>query len=148
MGCCNVMFFYPPCHLMYSMLGWEEESPLLCPPHPCFLVFSYALKFLKRVFLVFVANLGQSRLGTVDFPGPTQPFEKSYMTLVFKINMTWLCLWLQRSNKAWVCLNQSGFLCTLSVSPTRHIPVICYYLFFILLILASAGICHEVFITM
>lgn len=104
----------------------------VCMPfHPCFWMFCYVQTFLRRVFLVFVANLGQSGLETVTFVGWHNPLRNCIWHQSVKINM--VCLQLRRSYKAWKCVWIRVVLFVHSVSRPRHVPMIRFYLFIFLL---------------
>lgn len=122
----------PPTATIHPMLPTEEgalfEFPHPCPPPPLFM-FCYVPSFLRGVFLVFLEKLGESESRTVAVVGLQSPLRHCiwYWVCTNKPDLT--CLQLHHSSEACVCLNQSGSLYMLSISPSRHVPMICYYLF-------------------
>lgn len=114
--------------LLTSCCPRRKELSLNFPP-PLFLCFVMCQDFLRGVFLVFLQNLCESGSGTVAVARLQSPLSHCiwYWLCTNKPDLT--CLQLHHSSKACVCLNQSCSLCMLSVSPSRHVPMICYYLF-------------------
>lgn len=128
-----VVALSPPMATIHLMLPTEEGPlseffPCRAFPHLVFCVSLFANVFLRGIFLVFLENLWVW-VRNCCCCGPAYPFETLYMILVCTNKLDLTCLQLHHSCEACVCLKQSGSLCTLSISPSRHVPMICYYLF-------------------
>ena len=107
----------------------KEESlfdfPLPCPCHPLHFL---CQDFLRGVFLVFLV-FRSVWVRDCCCCGLTKPLETLYMILVCTNKLDLICLQLHHSYEACECLNRSSSLCPLCVSLSRHVPMICYYLF-------------------
>lgn len=135
--CCNFLFFFViapflPTAPIAPYAAHEEWSLWISSPVPTpsfLLFFCYVPRFFERGFPRRLSEFGSVWVKNCCCFGPAKPFETLYMILVCTNKLDLTCLQLHHSYEACVCFNQSDCLSTLSVSLSRHVPMICYYLF-------------------